>query len=165
MEFTERCLLKCSQIRKDACPERSRRVCASIYGLMSKFKEGVIKVVKLVPYGKVVSYGQVALYIGVPRAARQVGWVLNRLGQTALVPWWRVVNNKGRISIKSSRYTAYDQRELLCREGVRVHDDLTFNIKRYRFVPNEDFIKKLELDPLYLEIIADKIPFLNHISR
>ena len=46
---------------------------------MSKFKDGVIKVVNLIPYGKIVSYGQVALYLGLPRAARQVGWVLNGL--------------------------------------------------------------------------------------
>jgi methylated-DNA-protein-cysteine methyltransferase related protein len=124
---------------------------------MSKFKDGVIKIVGMIPKGKVVSYGQVALYLGMPRAGRQVGWILNKLDNN--VPWWRVVNNKGYLSIKGSEYSAEDQRYLLIKEGVDVGEDFTFNIEEYRFAPNEDFIKKLKLDPTYLEMIADKIPF------
>jgi len=125
----------------------------------SKFKNGVIYVVGLIPYGKVMSYGQVALYIGMPRAARQVGWILNGLEEKTLLPWWRVVNNKGRISIKASRYSAGEQKELLEWEGIKIKDDLTFDIEGYRFIPDDKFIKKLNLDPMYLELIADKIPF------
>lgn len=128
---------------------------------MSKFKSGVIRIVNLVPYGKVVSYGQVALYLGVPRAARQVGWILNGLEEKVSVPWWRVVNNTGRISIKGSKYSANEQRGLLEGEGVKVSDELTFDIEEYRFVPDENFIKSLNLDPAYLEMIADKLPFKN----
>ena len=51
-----------------------------------------------IPYGRVVSYGQVAAYVGVPRGARQVGWTLRRL-EDIDIPWWRVINNEGRISI------------------------------------------------------------------
>ena len=127
---------------------------------MSKFKAQVIKVVNLIPHGKVVSYGQVALYIGVPRAARQVGWILNGLEGRTFVPWWRVVNNKGRISIKNSRYSAEEQRQLLIQEGVEVDKDFSFDIEKYRFVPDEKFVKKLELDPVYLGIISTKIPFI-----
>lgn len=126
---------------------------------MSKFKDRVIKVVNMVPYGKVVSYGQVALYIGIPRAARQVGWILNGLEGKTKVPWWRVVNNKGRISIKGSRYSAVEQKELLESEGIKVSEDLTFDINKCRFIPDNKFIKMLELDNVYLEMIADKIPF------
>jgi methylated-DNA-protein-cysteine methyltransferase related protein len=126
---------------------------------MSKFKEQVIKVVNLIPSGKVMSYGQVALYIGMPRAARQVGWILNGLSENTQTPWWRVVNNKGRISIKGSRYSAQEQRELLQEEGIEISEDLTFDIDRYRFKPNSEFVKKLELDPTYLEMIANKISF------
>jgi methylated-DNA-protein-cysteine methyltransferase related protein len=130
---------------------------------MLKFKDWVVKVVNMVPYGKVVSYGQVALYVGMPRAARQVGWILNGLEgpstSSGLIPWWRVVNNQGRISIKGSRYSAIEQKEMLESEGIVVKDDLTFDIEKYRFNPDEKFIKKLELDPAYLEMIADKIGF------
>ncbi len=125
----------------------------------SKFKEKVIEVVNLIPFGKVMSYGQVALYVGMPRAARQVGWILNGMEEKTPVPWWRVVNNKGRISIKGSRYDAVDQKVLLEKEGVVISEDLTFDIENYRFVPDHKFIDKLELDPMYLEMIANKIPY------
>jgi len=126
---------------------------------MSKFKDGVIKIVNMIPKGHVVSYGQVALYLGMPRAARQVGWTLNLIGDKISLPWWRVVNNKGYLSIKGSVYTVQDQKELLTQEGVDIDKDFCFNIEEYRFVPTEDFIKKLELDPDYLEMIADKVPY------
>jgi methylated-DNA-protein-cysteine methyltransferase related protein len=130
---------------------------------MSKFKNAVIEVVKKIPKGKIVSYGQVALYIGVPRAARQVGWILNGLDDGLLVPWWRVVNNKGRISIKGSKYSALDQKKLLESEGVVVDDELHMEIENYRFKPNKEFINKLGLDPVYLEMIASKLPYTtNH---
>ena len=126
---------------------------------ISKFKEKVIQVVNLISFGKVMSYGQVALYVGIPRAARQVGWILNGLGENTLVPWWRVVNNKGRISIKGSRYSDREQKELLLKEKIDIKDDLTFEIEKYRFMPSEAFIKKLGLDPMYLDMVSQKIPF------
>jgi len=94
-----------------------------------------------------------------PRAARQVGWILNGLDGKIPIPWWRVVNNKGYLSIKGSMYTAQDQRETLVKEGVEINDDFTFDIEKYRFSPTDDFIKQLELDPGYLEQIADKVPY------
>jgi len=125
---------------------------------MSKFKDGVYKVVRLIPKGKVMSYGQVALYAGVPRGARQVGWMLNQSKESDGIPWWRVVNNKGRVSIKAFIYSADEQRELLRQEGLKISDDFTFNIEKYRFAPSIKFIKKLELDPLYLEKILTEVP-------
>lgn len=127
---------------------------------MSKFKDSVVKVVQMVPKGKVVSYGQVALYIGLPRAGRQVGWVLRSLERATRVPWWRVVNNEGRISIKYSRFNGLEQKKLLEKEGVRVNEDLTFDIEKYRLKPSAAFIKKLELEPIYLALISKKIPML-----
>jgi methylated-DNA-protein-cysteine methyltransferase-like protein len=127
--------------------------------MQDKFKEGVIKVVQKIPRGRVVSYGQVALYLGLPRAAREVGWILNRLEENTPIPWWRVVNNKGRVSIKGSRYTADDQRRLLRKEGVSVGDDFTFDIEKYRFVPDLKFVKHLKLEPTYLEMISLKVPY------
>jgi methylated-DNA-protein-cysteine methyltransferase related protein len=124
---------------------------------MSKFKEGVIRAVSLIPYGKVASYGQIAFLIGMPRAARQVGWILNGLSDVS-VPWWRVVNNKGIISIKGSSFSADDQKALLISEGVDVKD-LTFDIKKYRWNPDEKVFKKLNLSPDYLDSIAEKIYF------
>src|SRR5438105_160774 len=70
----------------------------------SPFKQKIIEVIRLVPHGKVVSYGQVAAYVGVPRAARQVGWILNQSEGKLDLPWWRVVNNKGYLSIRGTRF-------------------------------------------------------------
>ncbi|HEX7039306.1 MAG TPA: methylated-DNA--[protein]-cysteine S-methyltransferase [Trueperaceae bacterium] len=66
---------------------------------MSSFREQVLEVVRAVPRGKVVSYGQVAEMVGAPHAARQVGAVLYGLrDEDGDVPWHRVVNASGGIS-------------------------------------------------------------------
>lgn len=132
---------------------------------MSKFKDGVIKVVNLIPYGKIVSYGQVALYLGLPRAARQVGWVLNGLEDHTPLPWWRVVNNQGRISIKGSKHSAEQQRQLLLQEGIEVSDDLTFEIERYRFIADGEFINKTRLDSSYLEMVSASLPYSRYFKK
>ncbi len=63
------------------------------------FRERVLAIVRQVPSGRVVSYGQVALWAGTPRAARQVGAVLFGLrDEDGDVPWQRVVNARGGIS-------------------------------------------------------------------
>ncbi len=126
---------------------------------MSEFKDRVIKIVNLIPSGTVVSYGQVALYLGMPRAAREVGWVLNGLDVNFPIAWWRVVNNKGYLSIKGLAYTPEEQKQLLVQEGLKIDKDYTFDIEKYRFKPDEKFIKELELSSDYLESIADKIPY------
>jgi len=98
------------------------------------FKQLVLHLVSQIPYGKVASYGQIALYAGVPRAARQVGWILNHTTDAKdSLPWWRVVNNSGRISIKGSQYTAYDQKLRLEAEGIKIAQNFTFNIENYRW--------------------------------
>lgn len=102
------------------------------------FKQSVLEQVKQIPYGKVASYGQIALYAGSPRAARQVGWILNKMEESETsLPWWRVVNNSGRISIKGSAYTAIDQKLRLENEGIKIDNDFTFDIKKYRWLKEQ----------------------------
>ncbi len=130
---------------------------------MSKFKNCVYRIIKRIPYGKVASYGQVALYAGAPRAARQVGWILNQSEGKISIPWWRVINNSGRISIKGTKfYDAKMQKKLLQSEGVLVSKNFTVNIEKYRFRPDDDFFKNVTLDKKYkkyLEKISKKFPF------
>lgn len=102
---------------------------------MSKFKEDVLEIVRMVPKGKVVSYGQVALMVGIPRAAIQVGWVLHEFGDK--VPWWRVVNKVGRISTKCMEHNANMQKKLLEKDGVKVSKDQIVNMNIYRLIPDE----------------------------
>jgi len=101
------------------------------------FYEQVYAVVRRIPRGKVTNYGRVARMLGRPRAARAVGYALNALkdkdDQPALarVPWQRVVNSQGRISIVNREHSAQYQAELLREEGVVVSQDLRINLDIY----------------------------------
>ncbi len=86
------------------------------------FYDKVYEHVRKIPTGNVASYGQVAALCGSPRAARQVGFALRALNtQTiATVPWYRVVNSKGYITIQGHVLSAEMQQQLLEQEGVVV---------------------------------------------
>src|SRR5438128_2062406 len=102
---------------------------------MKNFRENVIKYIKKVPKGKVVSYGQVAAASGSPRAARQVGGILRSLKEPdGKIPWWRVINNNGIISIKGNwTATKEIQRDLLIKDGIKVNKNFIVDIKKYRY--------------------------------
>jgi len=80
------------------------------------FSERVYAMVRRIPYGKACSYGDVAALLGHPRAARGVGQALAALPQPSDVPWWRVVNRNGELSIPHAGRAV--QRMLLLEEGV-----------------------------------------------
>lgn len=87
------------------------------------FTTRVYQVVERVPRGRVVSYGAVAAMLGTPRAARGVGWALAALPADTRVPWWRVVNRDGAISLRYPAHAAALQRQLLRDEGVAFDAD------------------------------------------
>ena len=81
----------------------------------------VYRVVRRVPRGKVVTYGQVAAILGQPRAARAVGMALAALSgrpEHHTIPWQRVIGSAGRCTHRDG-FWASVQRDLLEREGVR----------------------------------------------
>jgi len=121
---------------------------------MSKFSEKVVEIVKTIPEGTVVSYGQVALMAGVPRAARQVGWILHHFGDQ--VPWWRVINNAGRISTKCLEHPANMQKILLEKEGVNVTVSLKIDIEKYRYRPDIADLSRFALADSYITILIEK---------
>lgn len=124
---------------------------------MTEFQKAVLQVVRIVPPGKVVSYGQVAAYVGTPRAARQVGWAMRSLEGTPDFPWWRVLNNAGRITIKGNHFnTAHLQRELLSAEGVEVNQELELDMVKFRFRPESATLATLKLDRAYIERVLAK---------
>jgi methylated-DNA-protein-cysteine methyltransferase-like protein len=82
------------------------------------FFERVYHVVRLIPAGRVATYGQVARLLGAPRAARTVGWALRAVPADSGVPWQRVVNARGTISLGRGAGGAEIQRALLEEEGV-----------------------------------------------
>lgn len=104
---------------------------------MSTFRAHVLKVVCQIPIGKVASYGQVAAMADSPRAARQVGWMLAGLTTAeSHVPWWRVVNSKGHLSIRGEDILAkFKQKELLEEEGIEVDTEFNLNMKKFRWQP------------------------------
>ncbi|HEX6133773.1 MAG TPA: methylated-DNA--[protein]-cysteine S-methyltransferase [Longimicrobiales bacterium] len=85
---------------------------------MTTFTSRVHRMVRRVPYGRVVSYGGIAALLGQPRAARGVGQALHALPDGSDVPWWRVINRNGEISIRGVPHGAQLQRALLEGEGV-----------------------------------------------
>lgn len=101
------------------------------------FAERVYALVRQVPRGRVVSYGGVAALLGHPRAARGVGRALNVLPDGTDVPWWRVVNRNGAISIRGVLHGAAIQRRLLVREGVRFDRNDRIDWKKYGWDPEE----------------------------
>jgi methylated-DNA-protein-cysteine methyltransferase related protein len=84
------------------------------------FFERVYLLVRQIPAGRVASYGQIAALLGHPQAARTVGWALNALrgDEAPEVPWQRVINSAGRISISRADFSADVQRARLEAEGV-----------------------------------------------
>lgn len=99
---------------------------------MSTFAAKVLAEVRLIPFGKVASYGQIALWVGRPRAAREVGWALNQ-NDDQNIPWWRVVNKTGRITFKGSQlFGPQDQVRALQSEGIQVNN-FQIDMKRYGY--------------------------------
>ena len=98
------------------------------------FRDRVVALVKAVPTGKVATYGQIALLAGAPRAARQVGGVLNGLKETEDVPWQRVINASGGLSTYKIGYGEL-QKALLTAEGINVTADNTVDLSVYQWRP------------------------------
>lgn len=121
----------------------------------SSFYVKVYKVVQRIPAGKVTSYGRVAKMLGSPNAARAVGYALSALKHpdtntqysSATVPWQRVVNSQGRISIHHREATAQKQAHILREEGVEVDENLRINLDKYLWTG----LHLIELDDILKE--------------
>jgi methylated-DNA-protein-cysteine methyltransferase-like protein len=85
---------------------------------MKSFNEQVYALVRHIPRGKVLTYGQIAALLGNPMGARAVGWALNSLRDGTDVPWQRVVNASGQISLRGDTGVQI-QRSLLEAEGLQ----------------------------------------------
>ncbi len=87
-----------------------------------------------IPQGKVVTYGQLGDLAGLPRAARQVGYILRNLPPETTLPWHRVINAAGKISLGPETHSGLRQRALLQEEGV-VFNNGRISLKQYRWQP------------------------------
>lgn len=96
----------------------------------------IYSVVRRVPRGRVTTYGAVARLAGLERQARLVGYALSALRDGASVPWQRVVNARGTVSLRSSTSAAgLTQRILLEREGVRFDAAGRISLEQFGWPP------------------------------
>ena len=98
----------------------------------------VYAVVKKIPRGKVATYGQIALLAGMPRAARQVGLALRITPGSIKIPWHRVINAQGQISMRQHDWQSGGddyQRALLENEGIEFNAAGKINLKKFRWLP------------------------------
>jgi len=98
--------------------------------MYSKFTENVLRIIKNIPDGKVLSYGRIAVLAGNPYGARQVARTLHTLSRKHHLPWYRVVNSNGEIAIKDPEGRA-EQRSRLEAEGVTFSEDESIDFKRF----------------------------------
>lgn len=106
------------------------------------FRDRVVAIVRAVPRGRVVTYGQVAALAGKPRAAREVGWIAAAGGPD--VPWQRVINRAGGLAAGYTGGVAGHKRALQ-REAVRVRRDFTVDLQQYQWWPGTNAMKRLLL--------------------
>ena len=99
----------------------------------------VYEVVRLVPYGKVATYGQIAYMTGLHPSVRRVVWILHSCSDKESLPWHRVVNRKGEISLKPGK--GYEkQKELLEKEGIVFSDNNRIDLDKYLWELDEENI-------------------------
>jgi methylated-DNA-protein-cysteine methyltransferase-like protein len=124
-----------------------RGVVVGAPGRWSAWRRAVYAVVARIPPGRVMTYGEVALAVGMPRLARQVGGALHLLAEASDVPWHRVVNRHGRISTRCPEHSMAVQAERLRAEGVAVDDAWCLDLARYRWWPDRAALADLQLAP------------------
>ena len=103
------------------------------------FFEQVYQVVRLIPNGRVTSYGAIAQYLGRKGGARMVGWAMNASHyQSEYVPAHRVVNRIGLLSGRHHFPADRPMNSLLEKEGIKVENDQVLNFKKYFWDPSEE---------------------------
>jgi len=102
--------------------------------LPNSFYDAVYRLVRDIPRGRVMTYGQIAAVLGVPRAARAVGFAMRMSGKKR-VPWQRVINHRGGISARDEVERPLLQRVLLEKEGIKFNASECCDLRVYRWDP------------------------------
>ena len=98
----------------------------------------IYRIVRRIPRGRVATYGQVAELAGLAGHARQVGYALHALPSGTTVPWHRVVNSAGGISLRARPGAELTQRMLLEREGIRFDVRGRLSLAQVRWRPRAE---------------------------
>ena len=101
--------------------------------VISRFSkyDAILAAVQSVPSGRVATYGQIAEAAGLPGRARLVGRVLGKLPRDSGVPWHRIVNAKGQISLRNNPDAAMEQQMLLIEEGIHFNTNDSIPLARF----------------------------------
>lgn len=102
------------------------------------FFQNVYKVARLIPYGRVTSYGAIANYLATAGSARMVGWAMNASHFDKDVPAHRVVNRNGILTGKNHFGGLLVMQQLLESEGVKVKDDKVVHFKKIFWDPAKE---------------------------
>lgn len=106
---------------------------------MENAYEDIYEVVKLIPVGKVTSYGAIAEYLGSKGGARFVGWAMNASHGDPMIPAHRVVNRAGILTGKNF-FGGNKMQELLENEGLTIENDKIKNFKSHYWIPKEELL-------------------------
>jgi methylated-DNA-protein-cysteine methyltransferase related protein len=101
---------------------------------MTLFTEKVISIIRSIPEGKVMTYGQIAKQAGSPRGARQVVRILHSMSKKYQLPWHRVINVRGELSIADDESLEL-QAFLLRAENVEIKQNRYINLGKFQYRP------------------------------
>jgi len=111
---------------------------ASTHKQQNSFFEQVFEVVKLIPFGRVTSYGAIAAYLGSKGSSRMVGWAMNQSHRAQMsIPAHRVVNRNGMLTGKVHFGHPDLMQRLLENEGIEVKNDQIVDFKKHFWSPEE----------------------------
>ena len=100
----------------------------------------IYSVVRRIPRGRVATYGQIAGLAGLPGCARQVGYALHALDEDSNVPWQRVVNALGRVSLRREAGMDQVQRQLLEAEGLHFDANDRLDLRGQQWQPRSGWV-------------------------
>ena len=117
------------------------------YAVMPNFYQQVYALVAQIPRGRVMTYGQIAVILGKPTAARAVGYALHQSPPGMHLPWQRVINAQGKISPRGAGDVLHEpslQRILLEAEGIRFDAQGRIDLTQYLWAPADaDFFEHI----------------------
>ncbi len=107
----------------------------------SSFFNQVYEVAKLIPFGRVTSYGAIAKYLGTAQSARVVGWAMNDAHiSKEFIPAHRVVNRNGVLTGKHHFGNSNTMKQLLENEGIIVEDDQIVDFEKHFWDPSKELL-------------------------
>jgi methylated-DNA-protein-cysteine methyltransferase related protein len=109
-----------------------KKIATDLSSAVDSLSQRIIRRIRAIPPGRVATYGQIAMMAGNPRAARAVFWILSSSSQKYKLPWHRVVNGQGRISLKPG--TGFEEQLALLRlDGVEVDEEGRLDLEKYQY--------------------------------